>query len=213
MSNLFYPLHLPNFRAVSKIIIVYHDYFSQSESVLLTLYLSSTLATTLWCTVFILFRMLTVNGIVRGAGDRLKMYRRLIEVLVQSYALYSIALVLFLGFFLGNNVAVDYFDVLTAIAKVRSEFVTFGSLCHLFNTLCRELRPPSFSADQRQDIRRQPKNMMKVRRCLPFVSRRSLRNLLNCHNLPRQAFKNPPCRAQSLKWILKLNENSRMSSW
>ncbi|PBK93649.1 hypothetical protein ARMGADRAFT_1030238 [Armillaria gallica] len=111
---------------VSKIIIVYHDYFSQSESVLLTLYLSSTLATTLWCTVFILFRMLTVNGIVRGAGDRLKMYRRLIEVLVESYALYSIALVLFLGFFLGNNVAVDYFDVLTAIAKGVAPTLLFG---------------------------------------------------------------------------------------
>ncbi|KAK0479705.1 hypothetical protein IW261DRAFT_1564361 [Armillaria novae-zelandiae] len=106
-----------SFRAVSKIIIVYHDYFSQSESVFLTLYLSSTLATTLWCTLFIIFRMLTVKGIVRGAGDRLRIYHRFIEVLVQSYALYSISLVIFLGFFLGNNVAVDYFDVLTAVAK------------------------------------------------------------------------------------------------
>ncbi|KAK0458999.1 uncharacterized protein EV420DRAFT_344979 [Desarmillaria tabescens] len=102
---------------VSKIIIVYHDYFDESESALLTLYLSSTLATTLWCTLFIIYRMLTVNGVVRGAGSRLRVYRRFIKVLVESSALYSIALVLFLAVFLGNDVRVDYFDVLTAIAK------------------------------------------------------------------------------------------------
>ncbi|KAK0195991.1 hypothetical protein F5146DRAFT_1175821 [Armillaria mellea] len=102
---------------VSKIIEIYHEYFSMLSTVFLALYLSSTLATTLWCTVFIILRIFTVTGVRRGPDGRLRVYRRFIEVLVESSALYSIALVIFLALFLCNNFGWYYADAITTVAK------------------------------------------------------------------------------------------------
>ncbi|PBK67597.1 hypothetical protein ARMSODRAFT_317953 [Armillaria solidipes] len=77
--------------------------------------------------------------------------------------------------------------------------------CHLSSTLCRELHPHYLLVGQQQDIRSPKTTAMKVP-CRQFISR-------HLRNLTRQASKNPPWRAQSLKLTLKLNSSSRMSSW
>ncbi|KAK0433381.1 uncharacterized protein EV420DRAFT_548470 [Desarmillaria tabescens] len=119
VSDLVYFFHISNFCVVSKIFDVHHVYFNATDSVFLMVYLSSTLATTLWCTMFIIFRILTVTGVRRGcgAGGRLRAYYCFLEVLVESSALYSIALVLFLAFFIHNDFGQYYLDVTTAIMK------------------------------------------------------------------------------------------------
>ncbi|KAK0454022.1 uncharacterized protein EV420DRAFT_1696551 [Desarmillaria tabescens] len=102
---------------VSKIIEIYHNYSSVLNSISLTLYLSFILTTTLWCTVFIIFRILTVTGVRHGAGGRLRVYYRFIGVLVESSALHSIARVLFLAFYIHNDFGPYYLDPVASIAK------------------------------------------------------------------------------------------------
>ncbi|PBK58410.1 hypothetical protein ARMSODRAFT_1091221 [Armillaria solidipes] len=77
----------------SRIIQVYLDHFNATSTVFITLYTSFTLATTLWCTLLIIYRILTVAGVKRGADGRLRVYQQFIEVLVESSALYSISLI------------------------------------------------------------------------------------------------------------------------
>ncbi|KAK0434383.1 uncharacterized protein EV420DRAFT_615899 [Desarmillaria tabescens] len=102
---------------VSKIIEVYHQYFDATYGVFPMLYTCFVLATTLWCTLFIIFRILTVTGVKRGAGGQLGVYRRFIGVLVESSALYSIALILELAFFIRYYFGWYYLDNIAAIAK------------------------------------------------------------------------------------------------
>ncbi|KAK0467756.1 uncharacterized protein EV420DRAFT_1684260 [Desarmillaria tabescens] len=103
---------------VSKVIDVHHEYFSGSNSVVfMTLYMSFILATTLWCTLVIIFHVLTVAGVRCGAGGRLRVYHHFIEVLVESSALYSIALLLDLAFFIHDDLKTYYFNVIAVIAR------------------------------------------------------------------------------------------------
>ncbi|KAK0244108.1 hypothetical protein EDD85DRAFT_1017852 [Armillaria nabsnona] len=105
---------------VSKIIEIHDEYFNtlRPQLVPLTLYLSSILATTLWCTVFIIFRILTVTGVRRArAGGRLRVFHRFIAVLVESSALYSIASIIYLVLFVRDDFGKYYFDVIAAVAK------------------------------------------------------------------------------------------------
>ncbi|PBK67405.1 hypothetical protein ARMSODRAFT_1085942 [Armillaria solidipes] len=102
----------------SKIIGVYHGYFNTPASVFPVLYISFVLATTLFCTLLIIYRILVVAGARRGAEGRLRVFHRLIEVLVESSALYSISLILDLAFTIRDNWGViEYLDVIAAIAK------------------------------------------------------------------------------------------------
>ncbi|KAK0237989.1 hypothetical protein EDD85DRAFT_564158 [Armillaria nabsnona] len=102
---------------VSKIIDVYHIYFLKPADVFPTLYISFVLATTLFCTLLIIYRILTVAGAKRGAEGRLRVFHRVIEVLVESSALYSVSLILFLACTICDNRGEVYFDVIAAIAK------------------------------------------------------------------------------------------------
>ncbi|KAK0446378.1 uncharacterized protein EV420DRAFT_1715793 [Desarmillaria tabescens] len=102
---------------VSKIIDVYYVYFIGSDLVFQTLYVPFVLATTLWCTLLIIFRILTVTGVRHGAGGRLRVYHHFIEVLVESSALYSIALILYLAFFIHLDFGAYYLESIAAIAK------------------------------------------------------------------------------------------------
>ncbi|PBK98230.1 hypothetical protein ARMGADRAFT_571686 [Armillaria gallica] len=102
---------------VSKIIDVIHGYISATNSVFFTLYMSFSLATTLWCTLFIIFRILTVTGVRRGAGSRLRVFHHFIEVLVESSALYSIFLILCMAFFIRENLGWYFLDTIAAIMK------------------------------------------------------------------------------------------------
>ncbi len=75
---------------------------------------SFVLASTLWCTLFIIYRIVTVT---RSAGG-LNAYRHVIEVLVESSALYSISLILFVTFYVRNDAILYYFVALLVITRV-----------------------------------------------------------------------------------------------
>ncbi|KAK0238397.1 hypothetical protein EDD85DRAFT_935786 [Armillaria nabsnona] len=79
---------------------------------LLVVYISCILATTLWCTILIVIRILIVT---RGANDRLGDYHHIIEVLVESSALHSVTLIIYIALVASNITASDYFDALAAI--------------------------------------------------------------------------------------------------
>ncbi|KAK0192744.1 hypothetical protein F5146DRAFT_1041288 [Armillaria mellea] len=103
---------------VLKVFEVYHEYFdAPAASVFQLLYISFILATTLSCTLLIIFRILTVTGTRWGAEGRLRVFHRLIEVLVQSSALYSISLTLDLAFAIRDSLGGYYSDVIAGIAK------------------------------------------------------------------------------------------------
>ncbi len=113
----------PTFSVVSKIIEVYQDVFRGYSELVSVLYISSILTTTLWCTLLIVYRILAVAGVRHGAEGRMRVYHRFVEVLVESSALYSIALVLDLAFANADGdfavYSSYYFDVIAGIAKVR----------------------------------------------------------------------------------------------
>ncbi len=100
---------------------IYYNYSKArtSEGISLMLYTSSVLVTTLSCTLLIIYRILTVAGTRRGAEGRLRVYRHFIEVLVESSALYSITLILYLAFLIRSSRGEVYLDAIAAIAKVR----------------------------------------------------------------------------------------------
>ncbi|KAK0466027.1 uncharacterized protein EV420DRAFT_1509459 [Desarmillaria tabescens] len=64
----------------------------------LVLYASFSLATTLWCTLLII-------------------YHHIVEVLIESSGLYSASLILFVAFFAHNDWAANYLDPITGIAR------------------------------------------------------------------------------------------------
>ncbi|SJK98538.1 uncharacterized protein ARMOST_01806 [Armillaria ostoyae] len=102
---------------VSKIIDVYHEYFNAPIGVFPMLYISFVLATTLFCTLLIIYRILAVAGARRGAEARLRVFHRLIEVLVESSALYSISLILYLALRIRDSRGRSYLDPIASIAK------------------------------------------------------------------------------------------------
>lgn len=75
-----------------------------------TLYLSLVLATTLMCTLLIVYRILSVGGIKAG----LRSYRGVVEVVVESAALYSAALIIYIAFISRNMLGSSYVDIITA---------------------------------------------------------------------------------------------------
>ncbi len=99
--------------------VYYSDIYSlRFMAITLMLYVSFTLATTLSCTLLIIYRIVAVAGVRHGAMGRLGVFRRFIEVLVESSALYSISLILYLTFVICGNLGEYYFDVISGIAKV-----------------------------------------------------------------------------------------------
>ncbi|KAK0183712.1 hypothetical protein F5146DRAFT_620543 [Armillaria mellea] len=105
---------------VSKAVTVYYGYVHVSTlvDVSLTLYVSFVLVTTLSCTLLIIYRIVAVVGVRRVAVGRLRVYRRLIEVLVESSTLYSISLILILAFINNSDVGWYYYiDAIAGIAK------------------------------------------------------------------------------------------------
>ncbi|KAK0219946.1 hypothetical protein IW262DRAFT_1461099 [Armillaria fumosa] len=72
----------------------YKFYLGQDYVPSMVLFSSLVLATTLWCTILIIFRISTVAN--RGSG--LHAYRPVIEVFVESSALYSASVILYLVF-------------------------------------------------------------------------------------------------------------------
>ncbi|KAK0217332.1 hypothetical protein EDD85DRAFT_961977 [Armillaria nabsnona] len=106
--------------SVLKILTIYenYDYGGAGANVIFEiLYPAFILATTLWCTLFIIYRILTITGVKHGAGGQLRLYHRCIEVLVESSALYSICLIVYLALYISNIFGQYYLVVIAAIAK------------------------------------------------------------------------------------------------
>ncbi|SJL11315.1 uncharacterized protein ARMOST_14718 [Armillaria ostoyae] len=95
----------------------YIYYISMPILLFPTLYAAFILATTLLCTILIIYRILTVTGVKRGAGGQLRVYHRCIEVLVESSALYSISLIVYMALNIRHNVGLLYLEVIAVIAK------------------------------------------------------------------------------------------------
>ncbi|SJL08640.1 uncharacterized protein ARMOST_12007 [Armillaria ostoyae] len=102
---------------VLKFVEEYHTYFNTSYEVFLLFYISFILVTTLWCTSLIVYRILTVVGVGRGADGRLRVYQHFIAVLVESSALYSISLIVYLALAIHENSWMYYLDTIAGIAK------------------------------------------------------------------------------------------------
>ncbi|KAK0465881.1 uncharacterized protein EV420DRAFT_798892 [Desarmillaria tabescens] len=104
---------------VFKMIGVYRGYISPEDVYALGFVLSSSfvLATTLWCTLLIVYRIVTVARAGTGIGAGLRTYRHVIEVIVESSALYSVTLILYLAVYARNDASVAYFDPLAAVAR------------------------------------------------------------------------------------------------
>ncbi len=108
------------FCVVLKIIQIYHAYVNNYMGTYSILYISFVLATTLWCTLLIIYRILTVTGVKHGARGQLRVYHHFIEVLVESSALYSISLVVYLALNIRSNVGLLDLSFISAVAKVCS---------------------------------------------------------------------------------------------
>ncbi|PBK90781.1 hypothetical protein ARMGADRAFT_1032291 [Armillaria gallica] len=99
---------------VFKIIGTYKGYINPYGSIFgYIIYTFFVLASTLWCTSLIIYRVVTVTR----AGGGLKDYRHVLEVLVESLALYSISLILCIAFLARNDISLIYFDTLAAAAR------------------------------------------------------------------------------------------------
>ncbi|KAK0227108.1 hypothetical protein EDD85DRAFT_854858 [Armillaria nabsnona] len=114
---------LPMLSLVSAIVLrimqtYYANVDAQARSTLfMRLYVSLNLATTLSCTLLIIYRITVIAGVRRGTGCRLRIYHRFIGVLVESSALYSIALILFLVLLIRQDYEYYYLDAISGIAK------------------------------------------------------------------------------------------------
>ncbi len=78
------------------------------------LYSSSILATLLWCTIFIVYRILRVGGIAAG----MRVYHRLVEILVESAALYSAVIVVLVVFEVRSEAAEIYIEEFAIAMRV-----------------------------------------------------------------------------------------------
>ncbi|KAK0488485.1 hypothetical protein IW261DRAFT_352796 [Armillaria novae-zelandiae] len=96
-----------------KILEIINAYLTEIESVsYLVFYLSCILATTLWCTILIVFRIVTVIWVSNMPNNRLGDYCHVIEVLVESSALHSVTFIIYLALGVNNKPSSLYLDAL-----------------------------------------------------------------------------------------------------
>ncbi len=118
-----------------------------SWSVLYSLYTSFILATLIWCTTLIIYRILRVGG----AAGRIHVYQRVIEILVESTFLYSAVLVVLVVLEARNELAGGYVRELAITIRVRlTRFVFFS--CNDYNVSSRELCQQFWSAALQQGM-------------------------------------------------------------
>ncbi len=76
------------------------------------IYLSLTLATTLLCTLLIVYRILRLASGVSSYG-------KIVEIVIESSAMYSLTLIVYLALVARNLEAAYYADMIMAYIKVR----------------------------------------------------------------------------------------------
>ncbi|KAK0194607.1 hypothetical protein F5146DRAFT_1135364 [Armillaria mellea] len=113
-----------------KIIGTYKIYTSLSASIFgLVFYTSFLLASTLSCTLLIIYRIVTVAR----AGGGLRNYHHVLEVFVESSALYSISLILCITFLAREDISLASFETLAVAARVNSYYFPVSS--HLIDII------------------------------------------------------------------------------
>ncbi len=84
------------------------------------MYILLTLLTTLMCTILIAFRILR-------QAPRMSASRKIVEMLIESSAMYSISLIILLVLVLKNSESGYYANIIAAYFKVRFNFIYFWS--------------------------------------------------------------------------------------
>ncbi len=90
------------------------------------LYSALILATLLWCTILIIYRIWRVGG----AAGRMRAYQRVIEMLVESASLYSAVIVVLLVLEARNAVAGWYIEQLAVAMRVSTSNLLCLFPCH-----------------------------------------------------------------------------------
>ncbi len=130
LNNLFNGSSSVNVNTVSRGIVNYYENVEDTPPRALytlkivnwaVLYASLILATLLWCTIFIIYRILRVGGVTAG----MRVYHRVIEMLVESAALYSAVLVIILVLDVRNELAGGYVEEVAIAIRVRLTFFNF----------------------------------------------------------------------------------------
>ncbi|SJL14004.1 uncharacterized protein ARMOST_17456 [Armillaria ostoyae] len=87
------------------------------------LYSSLIMATLLWCTILIIYRILTLSG---GVAAGMRVYRRVVEILVESAALYSAVIVVLLVFEVRNERSGDYVEEVAIAIRAIAPTILVG---------------------------------------------------------------------------------------
>ncbi|KAK0224632.1 hypothetical protein EDD85DRAFT_234681 [Armillaria nabsnona] len=96
---------------VCKILVTKQQYLdSANGSVLLAVYVALVLVTTLLCTLFVIYRVLAVSRATDGGGSGPRAYRRVMEVFIESSALYAVSLILYVACIAHGNEGTYYLD-------------------------------------------------------------------------------------------------------
>ncbi len=123
------------FSLVFKIINIHQEFMGGSKSYLnlhsQVLYATFNLATTLLCTLLIIYRILSIGQVATsGAGARLRAYQRVIEVLVESSAFYSVCMVTLVACFASDNWGEGCADIIATIARVWKSYSLYNIFIH-----------------------------------------------------------------------------------
>ncbi|KAK0466131.1 uncharacterized protein EV420DRAFT_811202 [Desarmillaria tabescens] len=100
-------------------VVVYKNWTTPFKPYILgnILYSSFILATTLWCTLLVIYHIVTVTQAGNNMGGGLRTYRHVIELLVESAALHAVFSILFTVLYACSSPAFWYFSVLAGVAK------------------------------------------------------------------------------------------------
>ncbi len=115
-----------------RVVETYYTFHNTSESVpdqlaygktatWLILYISFTMATTILCTLLIIYRIITVSH--RGMG--IQTFQGIIEIIVESALIYSIMLITYVILIARNSFGGQYIDSLAASVRVCFIFLLF----------------------------------------------------------------------------------------
>ncbi len=97
----------------------------------LILYISFNIATTILCTLLIIYRIITVSH----AGMGVRSFRGIIEIIVESALIYSITLLVYLVLVACNSDKGPYLDLLAALTRVCLIHLLFCSLALMLTSL------------------------------------------------------------------------------
>ncbi|KAK0446967.1 uncharacterized protein EV420DRAFT_883522 [Desarmillaria tabescens] len=128
------PIACTTLAIISRGIVTYYTAFRHAENApsqalylenavnWAVLYSSLILTTLLWCTILIIYRILRVGGVTAG----MRVYRRVIEILVESASLYSALIAVLLMFQVRNKAAGIYVEVLAVAMRGIAPTVLVG---------------------------------------------------------------------------------------